>query len=408
MKCCFLIRWIGIICLMVFAGGLNAQDLNKDYVILLSGQKVSGQIIRDFDYANYSSINFISLSGEKTVYQPQDIKGFGLDNGRLFYSKVLPGKQELVFVQQLLTGSLSLLSYRGAFFIEGEREITELVAGYEKMEFDSRTLRTYKKPFIGTLNILFAGTCGTQLTNAINRTNYSDQDFIEILSKYHICENLDFTVHVEQIKRVRISPYLGAGYTLAQTAVNTRTAGRKDVLENGGMPFVLAGIKVYQFRNLPKIGFDLGLGYAFSNNRLDTEYINPEVTFTGTEEFNFRSVFVPVFFNYSFLKNKGMESYLGLGGFVRFNSVNTTFAIKDLTTNFNSSTILEESSFMTWNNSMVNPSVKLGTHINADKPLGFLIELQLEYAPSAFSAELGLNKASYNQLMGSLLFAIRY
>lgn len=393
---------------MVLAGSVRAQDLKRDFVILSSGQQVYGQVVRDFDYSQYTTINFVNTLGEKFIFQPKDIQGFGLDNGRIFYSKVLPGIQEKVFVQQLLTGSLSLFSYKGGFFIEGEKEITELVAGYEKMEFDSRTLKTYKKPFIGTLNILMAGTCGTELSNAINRTNYSDQDFIEILSKYHLCEGLDFNVHIGQIKRVRLSPYLGAGYTLIQTSLNSRTPGRKDVLEKTGMPFFLTGLKVYQFRNLPKIGFDLGLGLAFSNNRLDTEYINPEVRFTGTEEFKFTSVYVPVFFNYSLIKHKGMESYFGLGGFFRFNSVSPSYAIKDLTTNFNAATVLEERSFLTWKKTMVNPAVKLGTHINADKPLGFLVELQMEYAPSAFSAELGLNKASYNQLMGSLLFAIRY
>lgn len=408
MKHCFLICWSGIVWLMVLTNSLRAQDVNRDFVILSSGQQVYGQVIRDFDYSQYRVINFISPLGEKFAYQPKDIQGFGLDNGRIFYSKILPGMQEKVFVQQMLTGSLSLLSYKGNFFIEGEKEITELVAGYEKIEFDSRTLRTYKKPFIGTLKILMAGICGTQLSNLINRTNYSEQDFVEILSKYHLCEGLDFKVHIAQIKRVRLSPYLGAGYTLTQTSVNNRTSGRKDVLENAGMPFVLMGLKVYQFRNLPKIGFDLGLGFAFANNRLDSEYINPQVSFTGTEEFKFTSVYAPVFLNYSFHKSKSIESYLGLGAFFRFNTTAPTYAIKDLTTNYNAATVLEEHSFLTWKKSMVNPSIKIGTHINAGKPLGFLVELQMEYAPSAFSAELGLNKASYNQLMGSLFFAIRY
>lgn len=393
---------------MVFASSLKAQDNNKDYVILLSGSKLYGQVVRDFDKNRYTSIDFITLLGEQISYKPDQIQGFSLDNDRLFFSKTLPGIEGKVFVQQLLTGTLSLLRYQGKFYIEGQREITELIAGYEDIDFDSRTLKTYKKPFIGTINILMAGSCGVQLSSLINRSNYNEQDFLDILSKYHICEGLDYTIHIGKIKRVRFSPFLGAGYTLVQTNVNNRTQGRKDVLDNSGMPYFLAGVKIYQFRNLPKIGFDLGFGYAVSNNTINSEFINSEITLTGTEQFKMTSVFFPVFFNYSLIRKKDIESYLGIGGLFRSNVMESSFAIRDLTTNFNASTLLEEEPFIDWKKSMLNPSFKLGTHFSTSRKLGFLIELQLEYASSVFTADLDVNKATYNQLMSSFHFAIRY
>jgi hypothetical protein len=408
MKRFFCITCIGIIWLMVFSGSLKAQDNTRDYVILLSGQKLFGQVVRDFDYNRYTSINFLNLLGERFTYNPEDIQGFGLNNGRLFYSKYLPGIKEKVFVQQLLTGTLSLINYQGKFFVVGEKEITELLAGYDDMKFDSRTLKTYKKPFIGTLNILLAGTCGFQLSYLINRANYTEQDFLDILSKYHICEGLDYSIHVGKIKRLRVSPSLGAGYSIFQTIVNNRSQGRNDILEKSGMPFFQAGVKVYQFRNYPKIGFDFGFGFAASNNTIDSEYINSEVTLTGTEQFKMTSVFVPLFFNYSLLRKKDIESYIGIGGLYRSNVSESTFAIRDLTTNYNATTVLEEKPFMVLNNNMINPALKLGTHFNSSKKLGFLLELQLEYASSAFTSDLELNKATYNQLMSSFLFAIRY
>jgi hypothetical protein len=99
---------------------------------------------------------------------------------------------------------------------------------------------------------------------------------------------------------------------------------------------------------------------------------------------------------------------LGIGGLFRSTQSESSFAIRDLTTNFNTSTILEEKPFMAWRKSMLNPSLKLGTHFNSSKKLGFLIELQLEYASSVFIADLDVNKATYNQLMSSFHFAIRY
>jgi hypothetical protein len=46
MKRCFLICWSGIVWLMVLAGSVSAQDVKRDFVILPSGQKVYGQVVR--------------------------------------------------------------------------------------------------------------------------------------------------------------------------------------------------------------------------------------------------------------------------------------------------------------------------------------------------------------------------
>jgi hypothetical protein len=393
----------------VGSGFLYAQEEGNDFVILNSGEKIYGEIIREFDQTHYTSVNFISKnSSENLIYKPRDIKAFGLDNGWLFLSKLLPGIQEEVFAQKLLTGNLTLLSYKGNFYVEDAKEITLLAPEYKQEEIQGRSIEELKKPYIGSLNILMAGSCGISLSNQINRTNYAEQDLIEIISKFHLCEGREYEVHVEQIKRVRVSPFFGAGYAMFQTSVNDRVNGRRDVLEKDGMPFIMGGVKVYQFRNLPKVGFDLGLGLAFMNNTLDAEYINPEVTYTGTEEFRLTSLMLPVFVNYSIAKKRGVESYVGLGGVLRFNALHSTFAIQDRTTNYNAITLLQETPFVEWKEVMVNPALKLGTHFQAEKSIGFLFEIQLEYAASAFSADLGLNKSTYNQLLGSLMFSIRY
>lgn len=404
------LRLILTVCLIHFYTFLAAQEEEGDFVVLSNGEKLSGEVVRDFDYSQYnvSRITFIDQRGESRVFTPEEIQSFGFSNGRLFTAKVLPEVRGKVFAREIFTGRLSLFGYRERFFIESEYETVELRPGVDVSTRESLNLKVFEKPYIETLALMMAGVCGSQLIDKLNRTLFSEESFIHILSKYHDCERIAYRVNVEKIKVLRISPFLGGGYMSFINVVNNRPEGRKDILSQSGMSFLQAGVKVYQFRNLPKIGFDLGIGFASIDNQINSEYIHPEVTYTGTENFKLSTLIVPVFFNYSVLRLGLTETYFGFGGIYSHNKLESYDAIRDLTTNYNSTTILEERAFLRWSKNVVSPSAKIGTHINAYKSLGLLVEFRVDYASSVFMSDLDLNKSFYNQFTSSVLIAVRY
>lgn len=402
------ISLIGLVGLMLFTCPASAQDINRDFIILPSGLKVNGIIVRSFDQQQFTSIKFTSLLGEESVYSPNQINGFGLENGRLFYSTLLPGEKEKVFAQQFLSGTLSLLGYKGNFYISNGREITYLEAKYEETNISGKSVVSFRKPFLGTLNILMAGECGTKLSGAVFTTQYSEQSLIDILVKYHLCEGRPYEVHVERIPVIRVSPFIMAGGGMMNSMVASRYEDRQDSFKKKLTPAILVGLKGYNFRNMPKIGFDAGIGYTKTSNVVNSAYQNQALKLTGTEEFSLSTVFAPFFINYSFQKNALMETYLGIGGIYRMNTYKSNFAIQDRTTIYNGITILQEGSYVDYRSHNMSPSLKLGGHFKHQQKLGFIVELQLSYLSNSYTIYLDANTAVYNELATSILFGIRY
>ncbi|MEP4374465.1 MAG: hypothetical protein ABJ333_05375, partial [Algoriphagus sp.] len=79
----------------------------EDFVILNNGQKLFGKVVRAYDFSNYDQVDF-QYQGNLKTYFPSDLQAFGLDNGRFFMSKMLPGSSVIEFVQVLFSGSLQL------------------------------------------------------------------------------------------------------------------------------------------------------------------------------------------------------------------------------------------------------------------------------------------------------------
>ncbi|WP_373497359.1 hypothetical protein [Aquiflexum sp.] len=180
-----------------FSKTLTLQD-PKDFIIDASGGKVYGKVTGKFDLNNYEFIKFRDGRNNDYKYYPDDILGFGLENGRYFLSEKLPGIESKVFFQVIFSGKFDLLSYRGRYFIDnGERKI-ELKSSYESEDIEGRKVKRYnQKPYSGVLNSLMTGNCGTEMYSLIVSIKFSEKDFISIMEKFHECEGIPYQTHVE-------------------------------------------------------------------------------------------------------------------------------------------------------------------------------------------------------------------
>ncbi|UJP66888.1 hypothetical protein [Mongoliitalea daihaiensis] len=398
--------------LVIFASSYQKcqaqQPVNQDYIITLSGEVEYGQILRSFDQSNYKVVKFQSRSGDRKDFAPHEINGFGLDNGRIFRSMKLPGMRTNVFVQQLFSGTFSLLSYQDDIYIETEVELIYMYKILEENNFAGRVVTNYRKPFVDDLLVLFAGNCGNTLKKSIEKTYYSEQSFLDLLIKYHKCENLPYTVHIESIPRLRLSPTLSVGGNMMGTLISDRSDNRTDVFEQQFLPSIQMGLRFYQFRIIPKFSFDLGVGKSEFSSMVRARYENPNQLFTGTEKYSISSTFFPFSLNYSFQRNRNFESFVGLGIIHRISTIESEFSIMDSKSKAINSTVLTEVRLTSYKERITSPTFKLGTHIRHSKKLGFIVELQTSLLPSSYSVRIENNIAKYSEVINSLLIGIRY
>lgn len=393
--------------LFILTIGLSKAQGN-DYIINNSGERIYGEILRDFDFNDSETIKFSLGTKEKKSYSPNDIEGFGLENGRYFLSMELPEVNGKVFAQIIFSGKLSLISYKTRYFIDAGNQIIELKHSYKTIdEFGNQVRKTNRKPYLGILNFVMSGNCGTQLQSSLVLTGYNEQDFIAIFQKYHLCEDLPYEIHVEKIPFLKISPVVGLGLNISNQLNSFADIGRYDVFENNLFPMVQAGIKLYGFRKAPRFSFDASIGFTSQNNTVNSEIIEPGVNLTGTETYQLSSVFLPVFFNHSLFSNGNFETYVGIGGALRINKFESDFAMIDYHTENGEVTLLIESPIFRVKNKIFSPAAKIGTHFRSKSRIGIISELQVDYLNDAYSIDM-FQKAIYNEIMFSFLIGVRF
>lgn len=289
-----------------------STGLAQDFVIKKSGEKIFGEIYGDYDEATYNSIQF-EAGGETQIFDASDLSAFGLENSRFFMSKVLPELQDEVFVQILVSGQLQLNYYDKKYYLDNGDEIFELKAFYTIGAIDGNRLKRYVKAYMSVLKTQMAGSCGLELNSAIEQTKMEEQDFIKLFTQYHECLGVSNQVHVSKVKFIRVSPVLTAGFCKVGLLDRSVEQGQINDFDGSIAYRFQAGIRLHEFRKLPRISIDFRLGIEQFNSTFKSEFLSPGVvSITAMEEFKETSVFIPFSFNYSFFRKDKMDLYGGL------------------------------------------------------------------------------------------------
>jgi hypothetical protein len=380
-----------------------------DFIFDLNGTKIFGKIEKKFDYESYDKIRF-SKPGEKAKnLSPADISGFGFaDNGWLYMVKQLPQRDKPEFVQVLVSGKLTLLRSKNIFFIDNGTEIIELLAGYEKEEIKGKEFNELKKPYIATLNRLMAGNCTEELYQDIFNSNYEEYNFISLLSKYHLCENLAYNVHFKKIPFTKISPVLYVGISSIVLTPAIVSGNRKDAFETNVFPIFQIGVKAHQFRKWPRLSMDVSIAYLNQDNTVISEYVSSEQYMTAKETYAARVIMVPATINYTWIRIGNLDSYVGLGVVSNYNKIESKFSIVDQTLNTNGITTLFEEPLTDIERRFVSPFVKIGSVINLGKRVGLVAEFNITQNSEMMTVTLPYNAVMYDRMITSLLIGLRF
>jgi hypothetical protein len=386
-----------------------ASGLVSDFIITSDGAKLFGEIIRNFDYAEYEKVDFEYNGGIKT-YLPSDLKAFGLVNGRFFISKRLSEGTKPEFIQVLLSGKLQLSYRKGEYYLDNGTEIQHLRSFNQKIPGPGSSKSRQVKLYISTLKINTAGICGMDLTDLIENSKIDEQDFIQILTLYHECEELPYKLHVEKIPFVKVSPTIALGIGTDFSKGSTLPANRNYSFSNSVNYRAFAGVRLHDFRRFPRSSFDLRVGYLSRSTIFESSYLQSVEVITASQEFTERSVVIPINFNYSILKRMDTEIYLGLVAAVWINSQKDDLAIIDLTNSMNKNEItLIEGAFLSVSKNSFVPGIKLGGNLPISSKKRLFAEIQADYLKEYYTVGIvNLPRFSINRTHVSLQVGLEF
>ncbi len=229
------------------------------------------------------------------------------------------------------------------------------------------------------------GPCGLDLQDKIAKTGFSEGAFINTIMAYHQCGQYPYELLVEEIPILRASLVGGAGISMFQTHPTPVPGEIQHVTDSNLVPFISLGLKMDQWRRMPRFAVDLGVGFSKVDNAVHVELDTHNHIYTATQEYSTTTILTPIFVDYILLRSANNEYYVGVGANFRFNSTNTTMNIIDFRTK-NEPVVVELSERPVFRNSAIqfSPALKLGTHLMYKRKWGLVSEVQLEYTDNGY------------------------
>lgn len=396
---------------MLITFSINAQTMNfsqekwsilpdgssqpSDFVILASGEKIFGNILRDYDLANYDQV-VLEKNGSKSVYLPHQLQGFGLANGQLFYSKVLPDNQEPIFLQVLLSGQLELTRYRSRYFIEAGNRFEELKNTYREGVLGRDQVRTVK-PYLVTLKSFLSGPCGIELYPKVDRLPFSEQALLSLVEEYLACTKDPYQTHLRNVPIFKISPLVGGG--IAHFSLNPveNISERGDRLTQPLGYFGFFGIRFHDFRLLPRFSTDFRLNLITYETEINSSYAGSQVVWTGSERLRESAIYIPWSFHYSVLKKERMDFYIGFSAGLWYGSISTQDGMIDERNLTLGEILISEHSITTGLEPKFISGFKFGSNFKLKGKSRIFAELEYGTQSSFYRFSLDVNESDYSR-----------
>ncbi|REG84477.1 hypothetical protein [Algoriphagus antarcticus] len=365
-----------------------ASEQASDFIITKNGEKLFGDVVSAYDFANYEKVDF-EYRGSVKTYSPVDLKAFGLENGRFFMSKKLSESSEVEFVQILFSGRLQLDYKKGKYYLDNGTDIQELRSYYQDVPGEGSPKKRHIKLYISILKINTSGTCGFEMNDLIERSRVDEQDFIQIVTQYHACEELPYKLHVEKIPFAKISPTaaIGAGSEFTKSS---------DIPENFNYSFskslsyrAFLGFRLHDFRRTPKSSIDLRIGFMMRSATLEASSVTRAEVITASQEFKESSIFIPFSYNYSFFKKGVTDIYMGLVLTTWLSTLQNDLSIIEQTlTLAPNETILYEQRNMDVVSSSFSPGMKAGANFPLNSKMTLFTEFGVDFIKDYYTVQV--------------------
>ena len=250
------------------------------------------------------------------AYQPGEIKGFGLTEGRYYESRPIKDekseKEMVVFMECLVKGSASLYTYKGRFFSEkADTAQYELTITKDKATSDESGNKYFEnKRYIGMLSYLLRDCSG--LSQSIQRVRLSTKDLTSLFTDYNKCSGASYIQYQEHMPWMYIKFGISAGIICSSIKF---TSDGETLL---GSPFKstsgFIGSSVYFSwpRSIDRISMSLGLMYFSTNFHINDSYSYSTGTAFSEGIIKTNELKIPWGLHYTFSK-KRLAPMIGAG-----------------------------------------------------------------------------------------------
>lgn len=378
---------------------------NHSKVTLKNGNEIQGEIISEFDSEDYSEIQFISSSGDKSIFKPGDILGFKLANGRVFRTEKLSDVGEEVFVQVLISGTLELLKWERKYFVLNENGLSELKVIKTKREVDGKTMTGSSNQYIGILKIAMNDACGAGMENKIESAKLVDSSLIDLFKDYYACSEQPYQVNVSKVPFSKWSLRVQGGIGLLAIKEYQSNKEVNYFLDKTAIPYFEIGVRFKEFRTSPRIMVDLGIGYLAESNVINADSKLISFDLTGKQEYSSFSILVPLQVSYVLHKKESNQIYAGTGltfWFTNFEKGPSELIID----NGEQGNNIQNKDFIDRKEKGISPNLKIGYRRNISDKTGLFLEMKGDYLIKNMFFYPLTYQAFYNYFTGSLTFGI--
>ncbi|MBN3582751.1 hypothetical protein JYB64_10185 [Algoriphagus aestuarii] len=387
---------------LVFA---QRNSPNHSIVTLKNGNEIQGEIVSDFDLEDYTEVQFISSSGEKSIFKPGDILGFKLANGRVFRSEVITEIGEDAFVQVLISGTLELLKWDRKYFVLNETGLRELKVIKTSREVDGKTMTGSSNQYIGILKIAMNDACGAGMEKKIESTKLSDSSLIDLFEAYYACSEQTYQVNVSKVPFSKLSFRIHGGIGLLAIKEYQTNKEVNYFLDKTTLPYFEIGVRFKEFRTSPRLMVDLGIGYLAESNAINADSKLISFDLTGRQEYRSYSVLVPLQVSYVLYKKERNQVYAGTG--LTFWFTNFEKGLGELIIdNGEKENSIQNKDFIDRKEKGISPNLKIGYRRNVSDKTSLFLEMKGDYLIKNMFFYPLTYQAIYNYLTGSLTVGV--
>jgi len=386
-----------VLFLLIFFSSFHAFPQNfvsvqiEDYVILKNGRRFDGTVTRKLGQLDFDQIEFLRR-GETEVYTPEDIQSFGLGTGEFFRSMDLPSSAGKGFIQIYYEGEVTLGRGKDAFYAGSEEDLRLLA---DKSKTDAKgSEEQYKR----TLTEVMEGKCEKRVSSLIRSSKLNEDDLVWLFRKYYDCKGGEFTFYGKARPPYIFSPIVRLGVFESGIKSHIKTAGRKDVLNSTPVIQGYLGMSIHTLRKYPRFSADAGLAFETSHLTWESQHVGSSIQVTGTEEINHSFISLPLTINFSLLKTRKKDFFLGLGGGYGVSVSNSEFAIQEEKTIFSDRILLKEGSFTEIRNGGFFYHAQAGIVVNLKSDRALTFSAIFRHIGDYYSVKAGVNTANYHKL----------
>ncbi len=251
--------------LLIISNPLAQSNFKSGYVVTLQLDTIRGMIKEQDPYFGFDKCIFKKNGDDvEQLFNPGDIKAFRFDNDRYYVTYQI--NEKAVFIEEVLSGSISLYKYEEQYWIRVGNDFKLLENSIEIVESNGTRRKREKKEYVGILNYILSDC--TTLSNQILNTKLLERSLTDLLISYYKCTDERYIYYKENLKWTSFS----FGFLAGMTATKFKLTDNSDyyIPSANWDTYLSPTIGVFGRFGFPKVnrklGFEVGLNYLQAEN----------------------------------------------------------------------------------------------------------------------------------------------